>query len=93
MLPVIVISGNTTAQTVIAARANGATEFLGKPITADMLYARITGIIELPRRFVRTEEFFGPDRRRSKKRMVAGNLRRATDPRRSLENTGGAGIG
>ena len=79
ILPVILMSGNTTADVVISARNLGATEFLAKPLTAESLYTRVAGVIERPRNFVRTTDYFGPDRRRQKKKVLAGRLRRATD--------------
>jgi two-component system chemotaxis response regulator CheY len=38
LVPVIVISGNTTAESVMTARDHGATEFLAKPLSPDSLY-------------------------------------------------------
>ncbi len=35
-----------------------------KPLSAKALFGRIVNVIEHPRQFVRTENFFGPDRRR-----------------------------
>jgi len=35
-----------------------------KPFTAKALYDKIEAIIERPREFVKTQDFFGPDRRR-----------------------------
>ena len=39
-------------------------EFLAKPITANLIYRRIKTLIEHPRPFVRKGTYFGPDRRR-----------------------------
>lgn len=63
-LPVIMVSGLTEMTQIMKARDAGITEFLAKPIAAKLLYYRIKAVIENPRAFVRTGEFFGPDRRR-----------------------------
>ena len=64
--PIIMISGYASRPRVEAARDSGVTEFLIKPYTAQDLYNKIVQIIEYPRPFVKNEDFFGPDRRRSK---------------------------
>lgn len=63
-VPVIVISGNTELRQVVEARDAGMTEFLAKPVSAKLLYLRIKAVIERYRVFIRTADFFGPDRRR-----------------------------
>lgn len=63
-LPIIVLTGYSEKKHVILARDAGATEFLCKPVSASALFRRIQNVIENPRPFVRTRDFFGPDRRR-----------------------------
>jgi len=63
-VPVIVVTANTEPRHIFAARDQGMTEFLAKPITATLLYSRICSVIERARPFVRASGFFGPDRRR-----------------------------
>jgi CheY-like chemotaxis protein len=63
-VPVIMLSGHTERARVMQARDAGVTEFMAKPVSARSLYARIVSIIENPRPFVRTKDYFGPDRRR-----------------------------
>lgn len=63
-VPVIMLSGHTERARVMQARDAGVTEFMAKPVSARSLYARIVSIIENPRPFVRTNDYFGPDRRR-----------------------------
>ena len=63
-LPIIMLTGHTELRRVIEARDAGANEVMAKPISARALYARILSIIEEPRPFVRTADYFGPDRRR-----------------------------
>ena len=63
-VPIIMLTGHTELQRVIDARDAGVNEFLAKPLSAKSLYGRIATIIESPRPFVRTKEYFGPCRRR-----------------------------
>ena len=64
MVPIIMITGHSTLRRIGEARDVGANEFLAKPITARGVIHRITLIVEHPRAFVRTPDYFGPDRRR-----------------------------
>ncbi len=80
--PVIVATAYTEARKVLAARDAGITEFLAKPISAGTLYSRIYTIIEYPRDFVRTKDFFGPDRRR---RQIDQECRRRESDRLAAE--------
>lgn len=63
-LPVIMLTGHTERARVTMARDAGVTEFMAKPVSARSLYARIVSVIEHPRPFIRTKDYFGPDRRR-----------------------------
>lgn len=78
-VPVILVTGFSEKRRVIQARDAGVTEFLVKPFNARDLYRRIAQIIERPRQFVRSEDFFGPDRRRKRKTAYTGPMRRASD--------------
>ncbi len=55
------------------------TEFLAKPFTVDVLMSRLESVIEEPRPFVRTENYFGPDRRRKQDANYTGPERRNTE--------------
>lgn len=74
--PVILMTGFGDAKRVASARDAGVTEFLVKPFNARDLYRRLAQIIEKPRDFVRSEDFFGPDRRRKTKAEYSGPRRR-----------------
>ncbi len=74
--PIIVMTGYGATARVAAARDLGATEFLVKPFTANELARRINHVIDHPRDFVETAEFFGPDRRRRKNDAYDGTERR-----------------
>ena len=63
-IPIIMITAHTELRRIETARDAGITEALLKPVTPRNLYDRIVQIIERPRRFVKTPEFAGPDRRR-----------------------------
>jgi len=78
-LPVIMLTGHGERERVIEARDAGVNEFLIKPFTTHALYQRIVYLIERPRHFVHSDEYFGPDRRR-RVQDFAGEERRRTDP-------------
>ncbi len=63
-LPIIVISGYTTQYIATRARDLGANETLVKPISGTSLAARICSVIDNPRPFIKSPNYFGPDRRR-----------------------------
>lgn len=79
--PVVLMTGFSERRRVVQARDAGVTEFLVKPFTARDLYKRIHQIIERPRQFVRSDDFFGPDRRRKKANNFQGPFKRQTDVR------------
>lgn len=78
-VPFILMTGFSERHRVIEARDVGITEFLVKPFTVRNLYKRMELIIENPRQFVRSGDFFGPDRRRQKSDPNDGNYKRETD--------------
>ncbi len=84
-VPIILMTGFSEKRRVIAARDAGVTEFLVKPFNARDLYRRIVQVIEKPRKFVRSEDFFGPDRRRKRKTVYTGPLRREDDTPKSSD--------
>ena len=63
-VPIIMLSGHSELQRVREARDSGVHEFLTKPVSAKSLLARLIAIMENPRPFIKTEQYFGPDRRR-----------------------------
>jgi len=75
-MPVIMITAHSERPRIIAARDCGVNEFVMKPVSAKTLFSRLNAVIEHPRRFVRTKEYFGPDRRR--KRVFVDFERRDT---------------
>lgn len=79
MTPVVMITGHSTMARVSAARDAGVSEILTKPVTARGVVERLHQAVENPRPFVRTGDYFGPDRRRRKDPAFRGPWRRATD--------------
>lgn len=75
-VPIIMMTGYAASSRVAAARDKGITEFLVKPFTANELARRLAYVIDVPRDFVETAEFFGPDRRRRKSIDYNGPERR-----------------
>jgi CheY-like chemotaxis protein len=78
-IPIIMVTGHTERHRVEAARDAGVTEILAKPITAQNLFSRIGEIVDHPRPFVKSVDYFGPDRRRHRAEDYAGPFRRRED--------------
>ena len=74
--PIIMLTGHSEKKRVIAARDAGVTEFLAKPISAKSLYQRILNVVVNPRAFIKTKNYFGPDRRRNVNPNYIGPERR-----------------
>jgi len=75
-LPIIMITGHSERSRVNAARDAGVNEFLVKPVTARSLMERLTLIVNKPRNFVKSPNYFGPDRRRRSDPNYVGSERR-----------------
>ena len=79
MCPVIMITGHSTMARVQEARNAGVNEFLAKPLNARSVVERINQVIDHPRPFVKTDDYFGPDRRRRADPAFKGPYRREGD--------------
>lgn len=75
-VPIIMLTGHTELTRVMTARDAGVNEFLAKPVSATNIYQRIKMILESPRQFIRTNDYFGPDRRRRDDPSYKGDERR-----------------
>jgi CheY-like chemotaxis protein len=75
-LPIIMLTGYADRGRVLEARDAGVTELVVKPVTAKAVIARLQAVIFHPRQFVRTDHYFGPDRRRTPNPNYAGPERR-----------------
>ena len=68
-MPVVVVSAFIDQEVLAAARDSGASEILVKPLSGENLAARILSVIDNPRPFIQTANYFGPDRRRRNKKL------------------------
>jgi len=79
MVPVILVTGYSAMPRVAQARDVGVTEFMVKPFSAGDLARRIAYVINKPRDFIDSMEYFGPDRRRRASPDYNGPGRRSTE--------------
>lgn len=78
-VPIIMLTGHSDFHHILRARDAGMTEFLGKPVTARSILARLSAVILKPRPFVASADYFGPDRRRRRTEHYGGPFRRFSD--------------
>lgn len=78
-VPIVMLTAHTEASRVAAARDAGITGFVKKPISAHMLFDRISSALTDTRLFICSPDFRGPDRRHGQPSTYAGPLRRASD--------------
>lgn len=78
-IPVILVSGHGEEKKVLEAREAGINEFVVKPYAAATVLSRLHAVIMKPRGYVKTETFFGPDRRRTTAFEYSGDERRSGD--------------
>ncbi|MEQ9327835.1 MAG: response regulator [Rhodospirillales bacterium] len=78
-IPIIMVSGHGEEKKVLRAREAGINEFVVKPYAAATILSRMHAVIMKPRRYVKTETFFGPDRRRTTAFEYSGDERRSDD--------------
>ncbi|TAH33116.1 MAG: response regulator [Alphaproteobacteria bacterium] len=62
--PFIMLTGYSDQKRIFEARDAGITEFLAKPISVKSLTEHLLTVIDRPRKFIISEKFMGPDRRR-----------------------------
>ena len=78
-LPIMMITGFAEPDVVFRARDAGVNEFVAKPVSVESIASRLTLMIDKARPFVRSKQFFGPDRRRRKTTPTDSPTRRAGD--------------
>ncbi len=88
-VPIIMLTGYTEYRRVVEARDAGVNEFLAKPISARALYQRFASIIDNPRSFIKTKNYFGPDRRRQNLSAPRG----VPERRKDTAEEGAEGLG
>lgn len=76
--PMIMVSASADAQTICAARDAGIDEFVVKPMSIRTLAERITAVVYYRRRFVESDGYIGPERRRRADPNYARPERRGT---------------
>lgn len=84
-VPTIMLTAFSEIERVKTSRDMGITEFLAKPFTPQGLYNRIVSVIEDQRMYVRSGDYFGPDRRRSDRPYVGLGRRQNDDQADSFD--------
>ena len=62
-LPIIMITAHSERPRIITARDSVVNEFVMKPVSAKTLFSRLNAVLEHPRLFLSTSEYFGTDPR------------------------------
>ncbi len=83
--PFIMITGYTEPERITQARKMGVTEVLAKPFTVKNIAEKLQAIVDRPRQFVHTADYFGPDRRRRKLEGGATERRLLNDKSEGVE--------
>lgn len=78
-MPILMMTAHTEASRVAAARDAGVTGFIKKPISTRLLFDRVASALTDSRKFIRSDDFFGPERRRGLIAGYEGPFRRAID--------------
>lgn len=84
-VPILMLTAHTETSRVISARDAGVSGFIKKPISARLLFDRIASVLTDTRMFVRSPDFFGPDRRRGEDPNYCGPFRRDGDKPGALD--------
>ncbi|ESQ79211.1 response regulator [Asticcacaulis sp. YBE204] len=74
-IPIIMLTAHSERSRVVSARDAGITEFCAKPVTANELFRKIREVVNSPRAFIKTQNYFGPDRRRRSEEFVGEDRR------------------
>ena len=77
--PVVMVTAEATAASIVAARNSGVHEFLRKPFTAGDLFRRIENVALKPRLWIEAQMYVGPDRRRFNSEDYGGAKKRNAD--------------
>jgi CheY-like chemotaxis protein len=75
-VPIIMLTAHSERSRVTAARDAGTNEFCCKPVTALELHRKVVAVVDRPRPFIKTQGYFGPDRRRKMDDKYMGPERR-----------------
>lgn len=85
--PVIMVTSEATAATILGARDSGVHEFLRKPYTAKDVLRRLEAVTLRGRDWVEAVNYIGPDRRRFNSGDYSGPLKRGTDTNETASET------
>lgn len=77
--PIIMVTSEATATTILGARDAGVHEFLRKPFTSADLFKRVENVALKPRDWVEAVGYVGPDRRRFNSGEYSGPGKRRAD--------------
>lgn len=77
--PVVMMTAEATAQSILAARDAGVSEFLRKPFNTKDLLRRLEAVTLHRRDWIEAVAYIGPDRRRFNSGDYSGPLKRRTD--------------
>ena len=77
--PIIMVTADATARTIVGARDSGVHEFLRKPFTSADLLKRVENVALKPRDWVEAVGYIGPDRRRFNSGEFSGPGKRRAD--------------
>lgn len=87
-LPIVMVTGDTSQETILNARDAGIDEIIVKPVVPKAVASRVNIVLRARRSFVQSHDFVGPDRRRRALDGYKGRKRRMTD--KSLDSLEGA---
>lgn len=87
-VPIIMLTGHGDRDRVCEARDAGVNMFMSKPISAKAMYERLIWMINHPLPFIRTSDYFGPDRRRKDMGPPSGTSERRADQMKLMGRTG-----
>ena len=87
-VPIIMLTGHGDRGRVCEARDAGVNMFMAKPISAKAMYERLIWMINHPLPFIRTSDYFGPDRRRKDMGPPSGTSERRADQMKLMGRTG-----
>jgi CheY-like chemotaxis protein len=86
-IPILMVTAHTEVSRVAAARDAGVTGFVRKPISSRLLFDRMSNALTDQRMFIRSDDFFGPDRRHGQHPDYVGPFRRESDQGRARLDT------
>jgi two-component system, chemotaxis family, chemotaxis protein CheY len=78
-IPFVMVTAHAERKKVAEARDMGVTEMLVKPYSVEMVATRLLQVIDKPRQFIHTGDYFGPDRRRHQVAFTDMDRRKITD--------------